>query len=162
MPTRELVSRDAHRISLGGQGIDYVIERRRGRRGVRFRVDGRGLAVSAPLTMPHAHIESLMRESQQWIVRKVAQWSGRRVAPLEWVDGAQLPWLGGHLTLRVVPGARARAMREPGVLRVTAPAGIRTRCGARSFDGIDRSPSTCWARARMRSRRPRASRNPRC
>jgi len=123
MPTRELVSRDAHRISLGGQGIDYVIERRRGRRGVRFRVDGRGLAVSAPLTMPHAHIESLMRESQQWIVRKVAQWSGRRVAPLEWVDGAQLPWLGGHLTLRVVPGARARAMREPGVLRVTAPAG---------------------------------------
>ena len=94
MPTRELVSRDAHRIALGGQGIDYMIERRRGRRGVRFRVDGGGLAVSAPLTMPLERIEALMRESQQWIVRKVAEWRERRVEPLEWRDGARLPWLG--------------------------------------------------------------------
>jgi len=112
MPTRELVSRDAHRIALGGQGIDYVVERRRGRRGVRFRVDGRGLAVSAPVTMPHARIEALMRESQQWIVRKVAEWSGRRVAALEWSDGARLPWLGGYLTLRVAHAGRGRAVRE--------------------------------------------------
>jgi hypothetical protein len=123
MPTRELVSRDAHRISLAGEGIDYVIERRRGRRGVRFRVDGRGVAVSAPISMPHASIEALMRESQQWIVRKVAQWSGRRVALLEWTDGARLPWLGGHLSLRVAHGGRARAIREGSELRVAAPAG---------------------------------------
>ena len=121
MPTRELVSRDAHRIALGGQGIDYVIERRRGRRGVRFRVDGRGLAVSAPVTMPHARIEALMRESQQWIVRKVAEWSGRRVAALEWSDGARLPWLGGYLTLRVAHAGRGRAVREGAELRVAAP-----------------------------------------
>jgi len=122
MPTRELVSRDAHRIALGGHGIDYVVERRRGRRGVRFRVDDRGLAVSAPLTMPQARIEALMRESERWIVRKVAEWHGRRVEPLEWKDGARLPWLGGHLTLRVGPGGRARVLREGGELRATAPA----------------------------------------
>ena len=123
MPTRELVSRDAHRIALGGHGIDYVVERRRGRRGVRFRVDGRGLAVSAPVTMPLARIEALMRESERWIVRKVAEWGDRRVAPLEWRDGARLPWLGGFLTLRVAHGARARAVREGGELRVAAPEG---------------------------------------
>jgi predicted metal-dependent hydrolase len=123
MPTRELVSRDAHRIALGGQGIDYMIERRRGRRGVRFRVDGSGLAVSAPLTMPLERIEALMRESQQWIVRKVAEWSERRVDPLEWRDGARLPWLGGHLTLRVAHAGRARAVHQGAELRVAAPAG---------------------------------------
>ena len=26
MPTRELVTRDAHRIALGGQAVDYVLE----------------------------------------------------------------------------------------------------------------------------------------
>jgi predicted metal-dependent hydrolase len=123
MPTRELVSREMRRIALGGVGIDYVIERRRGRRGVRFRVDDRGLAVSAPLTMPQPRIEALLRESEKWIVRKVAQWSGRRVAPLEWRDGARLPWLGGHLTLRVAHGTRARSRREGGELWVSAPAG---------------------------------------
>ena len=123
MPTRELVSRDAHRIALGGRSIDYMLERRRGRRGVGLRVDERGLAVSAPLAMPLARIEALVRESEPWVLRKVAEWSGRRVTPLAWSDVAQLPWLGGFLTLRIAGGGRARAVRDGGELRVTAPDG---------------------------------------
>ena len=123
MPTRELVSRDAHRIALGGHNIDYVLERRRGRRGVGLRVNERGLSVSAPLAMPLPRIEALVRESEAWVLRKVAEWSGRRVTPLMWKDGAQLPWLGGFLTLRIVPGRRARAVREGTQIFVGAPAG---------------------------------------
>ena len=123
MPTRELVTRDAHRISLGGQPVDYVLERRRGRRGVGFRVDGHGLRVSAPVTMPLARIESLVRESERWVLKKIGEWSGKRVTLLAWHDGAQLPWLGGHLTLRLAPGSRARATRNGQELRVAAPAG---------------------------------------
>jgi predicted metal-dependent hydrolase len=123
MPTRELVSRDAHRVAIGGQSLEYVLERRRGRRGVRLRVDGRGLAVSAPLAMPLSRIEAVVRESEAWVLRKVAEWSTRRVAPLQWVEGAPLPWLGGHLTLRLAAGSRARAVREGAELRVTAPEG---------------------------------------
>jgi predicted metal-dependent hydrolase len=123
MTTRELVSRDAHRIALGGRNIDYVLERRRGRRGVGLRVDERGLAVSAPIAMPLARVEALMRESERWVLRKVAEWSERRVTPLQWSDGAHLPWLGGFLTLRIVAGTRARAVRDGAELRVSAPAG---------------------------------------
>jgi predicted metal-dependent hydrolase len=123
MPTRELVTRDAHRIALGGQAIDYVLERRRGRRGVGLRVDGHGLKVSAPVSMPLSRVEFFVRESEQWVLRKIGEWSGKRIRPLEWTDGAQLPWLGGHLTLRLAHGARARATREAGELRVKAPEG---------------------------------------
>ena len=123
MPVRELVSRDAHRLSLGGAGVEYVLERRRGRRGVGLRVDEHGLKVSAPVSMPLARIEAIVRESERWVLRKVAEWSGKRVAPLAWIDGAQLPWLGGHLTLRLVPGSRARATRNGNELRVAAPSG---------------------------------------
>ena len=120
MPTRELVSRDAHRIALGARTIDYVLERRRGRRGVGLRVDERGLAVSAPVAMPLARVEALMRQSERWLLRKVAEWSERRVTPLDWSDGARLPWLGGFLTLRIAGGGRARAVRDGAELRVTA------------------------------------------
>ncbi len=123
MPVRELVSRDAHRIALGGHGVDYVLERRRGRRGVGLRVDEQGLKVSAPISMPLARIEAVVRESERWVLRKVAEWSARRVAPLQWGDGVPLPWLGGHLTLRVTHGSRARARRDGNELRVAAPAG---------------------------------------
>jgi len=121
MPTRELVTRDAHRIALGGQAVDYVLERRRGRRGVGLRVDGHGLKVSAPVSMPLARVEFFVRESEHWVLRKIGEWSGKRVTPLEWRDGAQLPWLGGHLTLRLASGERARATRDGGELRVRAP-----------------------------------------
>jgi len=123
MPTRELVTRDAHRIALGGHAVDYVLERRRGRRGVGLRIDGHGLKVSAPVSMPLARVESFVRESEQWVLRKMGEWSGKRVTPLEWRDGAALPWLGGHLTLRLANGTRARATREGGELRVKAPEG---------------------------------------
>jgi predicted metal-dependent hydrolase len=123
MPTRELVSRDERRIALGDGTVEYILERRRGRRGVGLRVNERGLSVIAPIGMPLARIEAFMRESERWVLRKVAEWSGRRVTPLEWVDGARLPWLGGFLTLRLVGAGRARIVREGAELRVTAPAG---------------------------------------
>ena len=120
MPTRELVSRDLHRLALGAERIDYVLARRRGRRGVGLKVDETGLTVNAPSTMPLARIEALVRESERWVLRKIAEWSHRRVTPVEWIDGSRLPYLGGALVLRVVTGKRIRAERIDGELRVAA------------------------------------------
>src|SRR3954471_17762520 len=123
MPSRELQSRDLRRLVLAGGDIDYVLVRRRGRRGVGLKVDEMGLTVSAPVTMPLARVESLLRESERWVLRKIAEWRHRRAEPLAWVDGARLPLLGGALTLRLENGARGRATRVDGELRVTARAG---------------------------------------
>jgi predicted metal-dependent hydrolase len=106
------------RLPLGDGHVDYVLVRRRGRRGVGLKVDENGLTVSAPGTMPLARIEALVRESERWIVRKVAEWSQRRVPVVSWTEGASLPYLGGSLTLALATGPRARAMARDGVLHL--------------------------------------------
>lgn len=113
-----MVSRDLCRLPLGEGHVDYVLVRRRGRRGVGLKVDETGLTVSAPATMPLARVEALVRESERWIVRKVAEWSARRVPAVAWVSGAALPYLGGSLELALASGPRARAMARDGVLHV--------------------------------------------
>ena len=123
MATRELVSRDLRRLALGGGHLDYVLLRRRGRRGVGLKVDETGLTVSAPVSMPLARVEALVRESERWILRKVREWSARQVPAAAWGEGALLPFLGGALTLRLVAGAsRVERLEDDLVARVRDPA----------------------------------------
>ena len=119
MGAREPVSRDARRVTLGADVVEYVLVRRRGRRGVGLKVDESGLTVSAPSTMPVSRIEALVRESERWVLRKVAEWSTRRVPRIAWQDGTALPYLGEDVVLRVDAGARAAARHDAGELRVT-------------------------------------------
>jgi predicted metal-dependent hydrolase len=118
MKPREVVSRSLARLPLGDGHVDYILVRRRGRRGVGLKVDENGLTVSAPSTLPLARIEAVVRESERWIVRKVAEWSLRRVPKPSWSEGARLPFMGGGLELQLVQGARATAVALPGALRV--------------------------------------------
>ncbi len=119
MASRELVSRDLRRLALSARDVEYVLVRRRGRRGVGLKVDEKGLTVSAPSTMALPRIEALVRESERWILRKVAEWSARQVPTVEWDDGARLHFLGEVLALRLAPGARPQAQLVAGELRVT-------------------------------------------
>src|SRR6185436_17435465 len=119
MPRVDLATHDLRTMNLGAQPIDYVLVRRRGRRGVAFRVDSHGLTVSAPLSMPVSRIEELALVSERWILRKVAEWSARRVAPIEWRDGVALPYLGRTLALRLSEGSRTHVELAEGELRAT-------------------------------------------
>lgn len=142
MKRREVVSRDLRRLPLGEGHVEYLLVRRRGRRGVGLKVDEKGLTVSAPGSMPLAQVEALVRESERWIVRKVAEWSARRVPPVAWVEGAVLPYLGGDLTLALATGPRARAMARDGVLHVV------TRDGSA---GAVRRTVVAWYKAAARA-----------
>lgn len=123
MPRRDLVSRDLHRVVVGGKAVDYVLVRRRGRRGVGLKVDYAGLTVSAPVSLAMSRVEAAIQESASWIARKLEEWGGRRVPEISWADGASLPWLGESLTLRTTTGKRARASRAGNELHVSTPSG---------------------------------------
>ena len=123
MPRREEVARDLRRMTLGARHVDYTLVRRRGRRGVGLKVDENGLTVSAPVSFAISTIESLARESEAWILKKIDEWRGRRVPEVSWADGATLPYLGGSIVLRTSPGRRARAELVGAELRVSTPTG---------------------------------------
>jgi predicted metal-dependent hydrolase len=111
MQPRETISRNLRRTRLGPDEVDYVLVRRRGRRGVGLKVDAMGLTVNAPVTMPLARIEAFLRESERWVLRKIAEWSARRAPEVRWEEGAQLPYLGRSLTLRLAAARRTFAER---------------------------------------------------
>jgi len=119
MPRREEVARDIRRMTLGANPLDYVLVRRRGRRGVGFKVDENGLTVSAPVSLAVSRIESLVRDSEAWILRKIGEWRGRSVPEVSWADGATLPYLGGNVVLRTSLGSRARVELVGAELRVS-------------------------------------------
>jgi predicted metal-dependent hydrolase len=123
MPRRELVSRDVRRLALEARAVDYVLVRRRGRRGVGLKVDETGLTVSAPLGLSAARIEAMVRESEAWILRKLEEWGRRQVPEVSWAEDARLPFLGGGLRLRLKNGRRAQAIRVDGDLHVTTRSG---------------------------------------
>ncbi|MGE5096003.1 MAG: M48 family metallopeptidase [Betaproteobacteria bacterium] len=122
MPAPEPVSRDARSLTLAEGRLDYVLVRRRGRRGVGLKVDENGLTVNAPLSMPVARIEALVRESEAWVLRKIDEWRSRRAPPIAWADGARLPFLGGGLTLRLALAGRTRVERVASEVRAAVRA----------------------------------------
>jgi predicted metal-dependent hydrolase len=121
MATREAASREARALELGGDRVEYLLVRRRGRRGVGLKVDAEGLTVSAPLSIPVHRVERLVRESESWVLKKMAVWRERRVPEPRWEAGASIPYLGGALSLRFAPGRRATASLEGSELVVAAP-----------------------------------------
>jgi predicted metal-dependent hydrolase len=125
----ELVSRDPRALVLGSESVDYVLVRRRGRRGVGLRVDHDGLTVSAPVTMALARIEALVRESERWVLRKLAEWRARPIPRVEWRGGTQLPYLGATLLLTLHSGKRNALVLCDGELHATvrdpSPEGVQ-------------------------------------
>lgn len=135
MRALELVSRDVRTVTLGADPVEYVLVRRRGRRGVGLKVDETGLTVSASSTMPLARIEALVRESERWVLRKLEEWKRRQVPVVAWAEGSALPCLGEMLRLSVTQAGRSRCERDGDALRVLA----------RSLEGEDvRRPVVAW------------------
>lgn len=107
MPARDSHPRERRSLALGGEPVEYLLVRRRGRRGVGLQVDSDGLTVNAPLSVPVARIEKMVADSQSWVLRKLEVWRERQVPEQRWDDGASVPWFGGTLTLRIAQGHKA-------------------------------------------------------
>jgi predicted metal-dependent hydrolase len=119
------------RIQLGAHAVDYVL-RRSARRSIGFMIDDDGLRVTAPRRLNLTEIDNAIRAKQRWIVTKLEERGERRALrqkkpAVQWVDGAELPYLGGAITLRLQPAARShcRYDEQARELQVGVVAGLQ-------------------------------------
>ena len=104
-------------LMLGEFIIEYEL-RRSTRRSIGFMIDDDGLRVTAPKRVSIAEIDNAILTKQHWILTKLKERRERRAArlekpPIDWEDGAQLPYLGGEITLRLLVGGRNRTIYNP-------------------------------------------------
>ena len=118
------------RIQLGPHTLDYAL-RRSTRRSIGFMIDDDGLRVTAPRRVTLPEIDNAIRAKQRWILTKLHERGERRAQrevkpPVAWVDGAQLPYLGGDITLRLQEATRShcRFDAEARVLEVGVVPGL--------------------------------------
>lgn len=99
------------KIVLGTHAVEFEL-RRSTRRSIGFMIDDDGLRVTAPKRVTLAEIDNALRAKQRWILSKLHERGERRQQrlqkpPLRWEDGAQLPYMGGEITLRLQPAQRS-------------------------------------------------------
>ena len=90
-------------IALNGKHVDYLLVRKRGRRGVGLRIDGKGMSVMAPLGASITTREDMITKHESWVVNKLEEWAPRRVIAQSFANDAQLYFLGNTLSLRYIP-----------------------------------------------------------
>ena len=119
------------RIQLGPHSLEFEL-RRSTRRSIGFMIDDAGLRVTAPKRITLAEIDNAIRAKQRWILSKLEERGERRAQrqekpPVEWVDGAQLPYLGRDITLRLEAAPRSHCVydAEAGLLRIGVVAGLQ-------------------------------------
>lgn len=97
------------KILIQDEVLEYEL-RRSARRSIGFLIADEGLRITAPRWVTLAQIEQAILEKQSWIFSKLREKQERLVRrsqpAMQWVDGARLPYLGGHLILRIGTGRR--------------------------------------------------------
>ncbi|MDB5755290.1 MAG: metal-dependent hydrolase [Massilia sp.] len=116
-PPRAPDAPPSRRIQLGSHCLDYQL-RRSTRRSIGFTIDDDGLRVTAPKRVTLAEIDNAIRAKQRWILSKLHERGERRALrqqkpPVQWVDGAELPFMGGDIILRLQPAARSHCVFDP-------------------------------------------------
>jgi predicted metal-dependent hydrolase len=117
VPSRGPNDAPLRQIQLGSHTVHYLL-RRSARRSHGFMINDDGLHVTSPRGSTLADIDNAIRAKQHWILTKLFERSERRVLraltpTVEWVDGAQLPFLGGDIILRLQDAARSHCVFDP-------------------------------------------------
>src|SRR5450830_340478 len=110
-PPRTADGPPLRQLQLGVHLVEFAL-RRSTRRSIGFMIDDNGLRVTAPKRITLAEIDNAIRAKQRWILAKLGERGERRAQrqeapPVEWVDGAQLPFMGANITLRLHTAPRS-------------------------------------------------------
>jgi predicted metal-dependent hydrolase len=84
-----------------GQQIPYLLEHRP-RRTVGLKITEQGLIVHAPKRIFASQLNQILQDKSGWILNKLQLRDENKIDKMEWIDGAQLLFLGQDITLRLV------------------------------------------------------------
>lgn len=85
-------------------------------------VDERGLTVSAPWRSTERRILAIIRDAEDWVLKKLATWSACETRHQTWAHGDTIRYLGGMLPIHLEPQAAATAaLDDQGALRIGLP-----------------------------------------
>jgi predicted metal-dependent hydrolase len=111
----------AGHIAFGSTKIPYTVRRSRRRSGsYTVAIDERGLRITVSRHASPRWIEGVLRQHEDWILKKLREWRARRADPVRWEHGAALIYLGEPLRLTIVP-ERQDPARDGECLLVGAP-----------------------------------------
>ena len=88
-------------IRLGDRDIPYLLKRSQQRRNIVLTVDERGLIVSAPWRSTERRVTAIIRDAEDWVLRKLVAWSTYPSRNQSWADGDTIKYLGRDLRLRL-------------------------------------------------------------
>jgi predicted metal-dependent hydrolase len=94
-----------------GQQIPYLLEHRP-RRTVGLKITEQGLIVHAPKRIFAAQLNKILQEKSGWIINKLQLRDENKVEKVEWIDGAQLLFLGQDITLKLVANIGANKTKK--------------------------------------------------
>jgi hypothetical protein len=121
--------RASREVRLGHAVVAYEFKRGQ-RRSFGFSIGAEGLAVRAPKWVTLSEVDAALKTKSDWILRKLQESRERhaRLASqvIEWRDGASLPYLGQHVTIRLDPEHRFGAA---GVALVQLPGAVLADVG---------------------------------
>jgi predicted metal-dependent hydrolase len=113
------------KLVIGSRTLHYALKRS-ARRSIGFAIDSTGLTITAPRWVTLADIETAITEKQRWIFTKLIEWQTRveqRALPkVDWKDGAQVPYLGQPVHVRLgSPQGTLAFSAEESALQVPLP-----------------------------------------
>lgn len=99
----------------------YCLRRSSRRRGLALKVDPNGgIVVNAPIRLAQENIDQFITQHTAWIKTRLSVIQSQ---VFHWLDGAELPWRGGTLTLLLLPASsKPLIKREEESLYCAAPA----------------------------------------
>jgi predicted metal-dependent hydrolase len=105
-------------LELSGQVVSYNVRRSTRARGARIVVhQWDAVEVVLPARAPEGTAERMVRSHSAWLLARLAE---RPAAPPTLEDGAEIPWRGGRLLVRVRPG-RGQARLTEHELSIAVP-----------------------------------------
>ncbi|XBQ14785.1 MAG: SprT family zinc-dependent metalloprotease [Oceanicaulis sp.] len=117
-------------VTLSGQQVDFTVARSRRRRTIGLKVAEEGLVITLPSSLGLHHAERAVREKEAWVLDRLERARARARPKLQGLDGEEIGWLGGTLTLCVTTHDRARTIVERG------PDRLEVRVDARLDDAM--------------------------